>query len=465
MAHANTAPCHSSRTIHAVEKTSDTLTGRAGLSLFVRYLRGIEILAHWETLFGALRKSRKGQPVGEIFKQLLCFFVDGTSRHLRYFDALQKDAGYAAAIESAPQSMLSSHAVKRFFSGLYLARAWLFRRVLHQLFLWRLSVENPDVIVLGVDTMVMDNDEALQREGVAPTYKQVKGFQPLQITWGRYIVDALFRSGDKHSNHGDGAVKSLCRLIEKIRRHYRKEVPIIVRADSGFFDQKIMQVLEKLEVGYVIAGKLYEDIQEFVSWLDDWKSYKNPAQEWVYLEFADRRGSWTKFRRTIFCRPFYDDEQRWLEFARPDSILYTNLGCGQPMDQQLEQVGQQKWLTAEGIMESYHQRGSDELVHRALKDFSSQTLPFQSFPANAAFYYVTLLAFFLYECFKADVCHPVIPVSCYATTFRRRIVDVAGKIVRHGGQTVLKLTGAVWDQLQIQELWRKSGDPPRFAWA
>ena len=62
---------------------------------------------------------------------------------------------------------------------------------------------NPTVIELGIDTMVMDNDDAKCRHGVKPTYKKKKGFQPLQMNWGRFIVDAVFRSGDKHSNHGD----------------------------------------------------------------------------------------------------------------------------------------------------------------------------------------------------------------------------------------------------------------------
>ena len=47
---------------------------------------------------------------------------------------------------------------------------------------------------------------------------------------------------------------------------------------------------------------------------------------------------------------------------------------------------------------------ADELVHRALKDFASQTLPFKRFAPNAAYYYTLLVAFFLYECFKEDVC-------------------------------------------------------------
>jgi len=462
MAYTNTAPCHCSQPISGIEKTSDTLTSRAGLSLFVRYLCGIGILAHLETLFGDLRKSRKGQPVGEIFKQLFCFFVDGSSRHLSFFDQLQKDAGYAAGIETAAEAMLSSHSVKRFFAALYLSRCRLFRRLLHQLFLWRLSLEKPDLIVLGVDIMVMDNDTALRREGVTPTYKKVKGFQPLQITWGRYIVDAIFRSGRQHSNHGQEAIDSLCRLIEKIRRHYR-DVPIIVRADSGFFDRKIMRALEGLQVGYIIAGKLYEEITEIALTLD-WQSDKSQDQEWAYVEFGDRRSKWKKFRRALYCRPLYDNLQRWLEFARPDSVLYTNLGCGQPIDRQLTEAGQARWLTAEAILEGYHQRGSDELIHRALKDFGSETLPFRRFPANAAFYYIQLLSFFLYESFKVDVCQPVLHASCYPTTFRRRVVDVAGKIVRHAGKIILKVTSAVYDQLRLDILWRNSTDPPRLAW-
>ena len=80
-----------------------------------------------------------------------------------------------------------------------------------------------------------DNDEAPQRHGVAPTYKRVKGFQPLQVTWGRLLIDAVFRGGDKHSNHADTAQKTLSHLIQKIRRKYRSDVPIIVRPWTAAF--------------------------------------------------------------------------------------------------------------------------------------------------------------------------------------------------------------------------------------
>jgi len=40
--------------IDAVQATSDTLTSRGGLSLFVRYLQNIQLYPHLERLFGGI---------------------------------------------------------------------------------------------------------------------------------------------------------------------------------------------------------------------------------------------------------------------------------------------------------------------------------------------------------------------------------------------------------------------------
>jgi hypothetical protein len=131
-----------------------------------------------ERLFGSIRKNAKGQPVSEIFKQLFCFLVDGTSRHLVYFDALKKDEGYAAAIETAPDQMLSSHAVKRFFGAFSWYRIWLFRALLKQLFLWRLQIQKPKVVVLGMDTMGWIMTRPGSGMGWSPPIRRCKAFNP-----------------------------------------------------------------------------------------------------------------------------------------------------------------------------------------------------------------------------------------------------------------------------------------------
>jgi hypothetical protein len=452
--------------IQRLESTTDCLTGRAGLVFFSRYLRNTGILPELDRVFGSIRKSAKGLPVSELFHQGLCFFFEGSSRHLTRFDALKADAGYAGAIETAPERMASSHTMKRFFGAFRGPQNWGFRRVLQQLFLWMLKRQAPKVVVLGIDAMVMDNDEAKQREGVQPTYKRVCGFAPLQITWGRFIVDTVFRGGSKHSNADDSVASAVRHLVSRIRKYYRADVPIVLRMDGAFFDQDLFKLFEDLGIGYVCGARLSEEVAGYAAAAarSSWGTYRNPQQEWQHLEFGHRCKSWNRLRRFVYLRPVYEGEQQLLEFARPDTVLVTNLGRGEQIDGLLQAAGHADWLTAEGIIKLQHQRGADELVFRALKEFASETLPFQGFDANSAFYHTMLVAFFLYEAFKEDVAAPVVPVTSYPTRVRRTLVDFAGKIVRHGGYIILRVTRASLQQLKLGELWRRSG-APRFAWS
>jgi hypothetical protein len=115
--------------------------------------------------------------IKNICKQILCYFFDGTEFVLTRFDKLLNDEGYQGVIETNNEQMISSHSIKRFFNAISLAKVWLFRKILLIIFIGRLKIEKPDIIKLGIDTMVMDNDEASKREGVSPTYKKVKGFE------------------------------------------------------------------------------------------------------------------------------------------------------------------------------------------------------------------------------------------------------------------------------------------------
>lgn len=468
--------------IDQIETTSETLTARAGLALFSRYLRSLGLLSELERLFGALRKSEKGLPIPVLFHQIFCFFLDGTSFSLVRFDELKEEDGYAGAIEVDPESMASSHQIKRFFYGFSLGRIWLFRRLIQQLFLWRLRVRDPEVVILGMDTMVMDNDDANAREGVEPTYKGVEGFHPFQITWDRFVADGVLRGGSKHSNDGETAIEAIRHLTKKIRKALGEEVPIIVRMDAGFCDQEIYRACEELGIGYLSSGRLLEEIREESERRpeDEWAIYQGSSsqsdsdscREWAYYERGDRRGAWSRFRRMIYVRSRRKEGQRKLAFAREDKVIYTNLGQGGPIDRRLKKAGKSSLIQIESVIEAHHGRGQDELVHRAIKDFGTERMPFEGFFQNMVFYSMMLLSFNLYEAFKEDGLgteetegsEARIPLSCYATRLRREMIDIAGKLVKTGRQTVLKVTEATARRLDIGRLFRHVADPPRFAW-
>ncbi len=451
--------------IDKIETTDECLSGRAGLSLISRYVRSIGILSILGKQFAFLKKNKKGATLRSLFHQLLCYFFDGTSFNLIRFDQLKVDPGYAGSIEMPETELLSSHAVKRFFRSISDVRVWLFRKVLHQLFLWRLHIEKPDLIKLGIDTMVLDNDEAQKREGVEPTYKKVKGFQPLQMYWGRYLIDAIFRNGTAHSNHGNHAYRIVTQAVRLIRKHYSKDVPIVLLADTGFFDEELIKVCERLNIGFIIGGKLYADIKKYVENLPDgsFSEYKKGKQTWFYGEFGNRRKSWDSFYRVIYAKPIHDEwGQVLFEYARPETVIYTNVGMDNEITKNILAVKESKVkkISAEAIITAYHERGKDELVNRALKDFGTEQMPFHRFASNAGFYYLMTIAFFLFESYKYDMGTDVVPLTWYATTFRRHFIDIAGKIVRSGRRIIMKMTRAAYVTLRLDLLWERSVSSP-----
>src|SRR5437879_747348 len=280
--------------IHKLEVTDDTLTSRGGLAFFVKYLEAIGIVGLLLNKFAGIKKSVKGVSVRNLFLQALYFFFDGTSRHLTYFDELKKDAGNAAVIEMPDKQVASSHAMKRFFSAFSIFRADGFRSVLKHLFIWRLKLKKPPVVMMTLDTMVMDNDEAAKRQGCDPTYKKVKGFQPLQLIWDGKIVDAIFRRGKRHSNYGNDVEKMIRGIVTLIRNRYCASVDIVVRVDAGFFDEKNFKLCDELGIHFIGTGKAFEAIKQKVAAIGEkeWKVYDNGRQKWSYTGFEYRCDTW-----------------------------------------------------------------------------------------------------------------------------------------------------------------------------
>jgi len=444
--------------------TQDKIASRGGLFFFLKYVENIGFYSLFEKSFGFLKTSSKGLHCQEFIKQLLAHFIDGTDMSMTAFDRRKRDSSYAALLECAQQDLASSHQMKRFFRKFTVVGDLIFRKLLAELFIIRLRIEKPSIITLFGDTMVLDNDDADKRQGVEPTYKKKKGYQPLHLSWGPYLIDVLFRKGSAHSNHGDDFIRAVRRITVLIRKRYRADVPIILLTDSGFFsDENLSYFEEKLKIFYVCVGKQYKDLKKHVqaNGASSFKEYCSTNQLWHFLEFGNRLKSWTKFRRCIFTSAATDiSGQLCLDFAKTDLFIYTNIGQDKEMTEQLVRAGGDVYLRPEKIIELNHQRGSSELVHRSIKELATkEQLPFENFAMNRAYYHIMVLTHSLFEVYKRDVAHDVINASVYPNTFRRRLIDFAAKVVATGNQIYLKVTQALHDSLNLSELWTRVMEP------
>jgi hypothetical protein len=453
----------SSRKISGIEITNEIINGRGGLSLVMRYLDSLGILARIENQYGHFRKSSKGDPIGELVRQIMAYFINGDLRAISGFDSLRNDNGYAAILERSATELIGSAKVKRFFKKFNCTGFAGFRSILNDMFIWRLKTEKPGEIVLHIDTMVLDNDDAQKREGVEPTYKQVCGYQPLQINWGPYIIDVNFRSGEKHSNHGNDAKEAVNRIVKLIRERYDAKIPIIICADSGFLsDENLCFFEDELKVHYVVMGKLYQSIYSRIEELDISVCAKidRGDKAWNCCDFKSKLDSWNKERRTILTSLLYNDDQYVLEGIR-DTVIYTNLGNSEQLDNELKNCRHDSYLTTIGIVGLAHHNGQEELNHRSIKDFiGSEHLPFKRFGMNGAYYLLMVISHFLMEAFRMDVAFDKIPIRCYPARFRREIIDFAVKIIYTGRKYIMKATNEVWNRLNLSVLWQKCNCEP-----
>jgi len=446
--------------------TKDKISARGGLPLFLRYVDNIGLYRLISgTIIPFITQSNKGLQLNQFLKQIFAFCMDGTNTAILYFDQLKTDEGYAALLENDTEGLASSHQVKRYFGKISVVTNLIFNKILHELFFWRLNIECPKIIILGIDTMVLDNDDAKKREGSETTYKKKKGFQPLHICWGPFLIDVLFRKGSAHSNHGTDYTDRVKAIVNLIRKRYSVHVPIILCADSGFADQKAFCEFEQeLGIHYVTTSKIYTDVKNHVKDLpsENFEEFKKNKAVWGFIEFGNKLKSWTKFRRCIFTKLKRDEGGQYImDFSKPDNVIYTNIGNCKEADDKLLTAGGEAYFETKTIIQLSHARGADELIHRSIKELATkEQLPFKSFGMNRAYYFMLVITHFLFEAYKRDVTADVVPVTTYPNTFRRKLIDFAAKITTGARSIKLNVSRIIYETINIVELWKRCQSPP-----
>ena len=444
--------------IESLTSTTDNLTSRGGIANFAQFISAMGLPAIMGDNFSGLKKSRKGISVQDFFASVLNWLMLGDSRHISSFEDLKHDNCMAALfnVDEIP----GQDATKRMFKKFRNSHEFKFREVLADLFLRRLKSLSPKLVVLGVDSMVMNNDDAECRMGVAPTYKKLKGYHPLQMTCNGMLIDGIFRRGDRYTHEFKLTSAMIRRMVRKIRETLGDDVAIIVTMDAGYCDEKLIRYLdEDLKVGFVIAGKLYKSFKNEIGTIAEhqWSEFSSDNRHWKYMEMGYKCNKWLKYYRAVLTQiESREDGAIYLDFARPTSLILTNIGRNENLFHTSALPEVQDLMTPEGLIRLFQKRGAEELCHRSLKDFGFEQLPFSQFGANMGMYHCMLIGLAAFELFKAEVLDGVIEAGHYPTTVRRKIIDVAAKITKSSRKMLLKFRDCTMDSLNLQEVWRRS---------
>jgi len=246
-------------------------------------------------------------------------------------------------------------------------------------------------------------------------------------------------------------------------------VAITLCANSGFFDQKAFEHFELvLHVHYIVTRKMYPDIKSDLGKTDEgsYSEFKKNKTVWRYIELGHKLKSWISYRRCIITKLQTDDKGQFiLDFCKPDSAIYTNFCNCTVADQRLQRCDGEKYFNTQTIIETSNQQDADELIHPSIKELAvKEQLPFEKLGMNRAYYFILANTHFLYESFKEDISHDVVPIASYPNTFRRKMIDFVAKFTSKARSTILNVSQHIHDQLNLAELWRRCQCPVTVQW-
>ena len=288
-------------------------------------------------------------------------------------------------------------------------------RKLHDRFLSRMLARprQPARLLFDLDStvLVLYGRQQGARVGYNPLKRGRRSYYPLlcfEAQTGDFWHGEL-RPGDVGTSRGALQCVQAC-----FRKIPGKGQRVILRADKGFFDHKLIDWVEEQGAGYVIVARLTPPIQRRLSGL----RYRRFGWGVETASFRYQPHSWTRPARFVVVRrpqPEDPSEQlRLFQLGRYHyQVLVTNLLL-QPLN----------------LWRFYNERAAVELIVKQLKgDYALGHIPTRHYLANETYFHLLLLAYNLMNWFKR-LCLPLEFQTATLQTLRQKILLMAAQLRR-----------------------------------
>ena len=241
-----------------------------------------------------------------------------------------------------------------------------------------------DLIPIDIDVSVLMNPYSL-KEDVGLTYKKVNGYAPIFAYIGTegYMLANELRPGKQHSEKG--AIEFVKRCIKIAVSLGYPPQKLLLRLDSGHDDSKLLAVLQKEKVHYLIKRNPRREINEQV--IDSIRSSAKIKK--------NRRGKYTYTEKT--CNKMPPQMDNYKGFMAIEAVERTIDSKGQPL--LIPTVEIASWWTsllddADYCVYLYHDHATSEQFHSELKsDMKIESLPSGKMKTNTLILALANIAF------------------------------------------------------------------------
>lgn len=400
-----------------LESTDERMTSQSGLVLFGEFLQAIN-------LPGLIQRAlpRPGSAVGYkahefIIPMLLTIHGGGSTledtRMIRRDDALKTLLGIEAfpSPDAYGDWLLRSGGKPETRRGI----ADVQRGTLHRM-LKRSPLKE---FTLDIDASLI----ACEKRSAHMSYKGKTGYMPLlgHLAENGAIIMAEFREGNV--SPGTRNLEFIKQCVASMPRN--KKITAF-RADSASYQADVVNFLGEKKLLYAIGGRLDISVKTRINELSEsaWRPYQNGhITEIVHCMNHTREA----FRLIMIRRPV----QPCLPGQEADFDPYERYHA----------IATNRPEKAEQVVAWYNLRGdtSENRIRDLKGGFHMDSMPCGTFEANSMYFAIGALAYNLHLFFR-DAALPTEWKHCRIQTVRWRFYQVAGKVVTHARNMILKIS-------------------------
>jgi len=412
-----------------MERTEERITPRSGLALFAEVVRTLGVPGKIREAFPR-PGSNRGYAAWRYIEPLLLMLTGG-GRHIEDLREIRDDEALRAVVGLRRMPSVSTFGdwlVRRGAAGGVRAMRAVDEEVAGAI--WKRT--GTADYTLDVDATVI---EAEKKEAKL-TYKGRPGYQP-QL--GYLAEDGIcltheFRAGNVPAQSGAMRFLRRCRrLCPKIKR---------LRSDSAFYQAAVVNWCEQDGIGFTITADQDTGVKEVIKTVRDWEPLPTedgePTDREVGTAIHLMGGARLPFRLVI---------QRWRE---PQLNLFEPNGYRHYVI-----ATNRDELSASEVVEFHNKRGRVENSIKELKiGFGMEQMTSGDFRANALWFALGVLASNLVQGMKLLFLDPEWR-SKTAATLRWQLIQVAGRVIRHGRRLILRLATSLEKFALLVELRRR----------